>query len=63
MTIADGRLGIGGGDVELIDGVRRSLRAVRVGPGPDVTTDPGPLEGAREREREREVPIGEGVCR
>lgn len=76
MTIALGRPGMemGGGEVEDTDAVRRSLRAVRVGPtaprmSPTPPIDPtsdrsdGPLEGARERERLRDVPIGEGVCR
>jgi hypothetical protein len=52
ITIACGRPG-GGGDVDETELFRRARLVVRV----------GPMEGARERERERDVPIGEGVCR
>ena len=51
IIIAEGRPGSGGGDVEEIELPRRT-RLLRV----------GPTDGARDRERDREVPMGEGVC-
>ena len=50
--MAEGRPGRGGGDVDETELWRRARVVLRV----------GPRDGAREREREREVPIGEGVC-
>jgi hypothetical protein len=50
IMIAEGRPGGEWDETELW---RRARVVVRV----------GPTDGARERERERDVPIGEGVCR
>ena len=52
IMMAEGRPGRGGGELDETELWRR-VRVVRV----------GPTEGARERDLEREVPIGEGVCR
>jgi len=53
MIMAEGRPGRGGGEVDETELWRRArLVVVRV----------GPTDGARDRERERDVPIGDGVC-
>jgi hypothetical protein len=53
IMIAEGRPVKGGGEVDDNELWRRVRVVVRV----------GPTDGARERERERDVPIGEGDCR
>jgi hypothetical protein len=52
ITMAWGRPW-GGGEVDETELFRRARVAVRV----------GPIDGARERERDLEVPMGEGECR